>query len=249
MQTKTDGLIIRETNVGENDRILTILTRDRGVVRASARGARKMKGRYSAVCRLLSYSRLTLFHGREKYIIDDAEPVELFMGVRGNLEKLALAQYFCELGAFFAPQEEPAENYLRLTLNALHLLETGARPAALVKAVFEMRILVFSGYAPDLAACRTCGKAEGEMFFLPLSGILACGECFASGEQAVPLTRSALAALRHAAGADFERLFSFALPQEGLKQFASAAERFLLCHAERTFNTLEFYRGLAGQPE
>lgn len=243
MQIKTDGLVIRETNVGEDDKFVTVLTRDKGVLRASAKGARKLKGRFSSVCRLLTFSRYTLFSGREKYIIDDAEPLDFFMGVRTDLVKLSLAQYFCELSGALSPVEEQAELYLRLILNALHLLESEKRPQELLKAVFEMRILTLSGYMPDLVACRNCGVYEDAvMYFFPQEGNLCCRECH--GQGGVPLSAGALAALRHSVYADFEKLFSFTLSGQSLEEFAQAAEAFLLCRTERTFPTLEFYRGL-----
>ena len=79
MRQTTDALIIRENNnIGEADRFVTALTRDFGVVRASARGARNIKSRNASATQLLSYSRLTLYRGREKYIIDDVEPIRIF---------------------------------------------------------------------------------------------------------------------------------------------------------------------------
>lgn len=123
MRLTTEALIIRENNnIGEADRFVTALTRELGVVRASARGARNLKSRNASATQLLSYSRLSLYKGREKYIIDDAQPIQVFFDLRSDLEKLALAQYFCELAGLLAPQEEPAEDILRLMLNALHLL-------------------------------------------------------------------------------------------------------------------------------
>ena len=80
MRLTTDALIIRENNnIGESDRFVTALTRDLGVIRASARGARQLKNRSGAATKLLTYSRLTLFRGRDKYIIDEAEPLQLFL--------------------------------------------------------------------------------------------------------------------------------------------------------------------------
>lgn len=79
MRLTTDALIIRENNnIGEADRFVTALTRELGLVRASARGAQNMKNRNASATQLLSYSRLTLFKGREKYIIDEAEPLRIF---------------------------------------------------------------------------------------------------------------------------------------------------------------------------
>ena len=217
MQIKTDGLIIRELNVGEADRIVTILTREKGVVRASARGARSVKSRISPATQLLSHSGFTLFQGREKYIIDEAEPLHIFMGVRQDLDKLALAQYIAELTGALAPQEAEAEIYLRLALNALYLIETGKRPLGLIKAACGMRLLTIAGYMPDLVACRECGAYEADVMYLePRKASLICAACSPETPEGDPLSRGALAALRHTVYADFERLFAFSLPEAAL---------------------------------
>ena len=245
MQLKTDGLVIRELNVGESDRIVTILTRSQGVIRASAKGARTVKSRMTSATQLLSYGNFALFRGREKYIIDEVEPQHLFLGVRRDLERLSLAQYFAELEGFLAPQEDEAEIYLRLILNALALTEKGTRPLPLLKAAFEMRLLTMAGYMPDLVACRRCGAFEHDVMFLePAEGTLTCGGCAADGENGCALSRGALAAMRHTVYADFERLFSFELPEGPLSELARASERYLLCTLDRNFPTLEFYNGL-----
>jgi DNA repair protein RecO (recombination protein O) len=247
MQIKTDGLVIRDLNVGESDRIVTILTREKGVVRASARGARIVKSHISPATQLLSHSDFTLYQGRDKYIINDAEPLDFFMGVRQDLDKLALAQYICELEGCIAPQEAEAEVYLRLALNALHLIDSAKRPLALIKFAIEMRLLTVSGYMPDLVACSGCGVYEDDvMYFAPHSAGILCSKCHAEGANDDPLSKGALAALRHTVYADFERLFSFTLPQAALGQVARASEHYLLCCLERSFTTLEFYNGLAG---
>lgn len=245
MQLKTDGLIIRETDVGDYDRILTLLTRDHGVVHASARGGRRLKGRLGTNCRLLCYSRFTLFKGRDKYIIDDAETTEAFVGIRRDIEKLALAQYFCELALALSPADEPAEMNLRLILNAVFMLEKDKLRAGLIKAAYEIRLLTLSGYMPDLVACIVCGEYEPEngTFFYPNEGVLRCGACGGTTEGGgLSLCPSALAAMRHLAYAPFEKLFSFSLPPEAEKELCAASEAFMHCRLERSFPTLEFYK-------
>ena len=167
MTLETDGLVIAEQSVGESDRLATILTRDEGVVRAFARQAKKVGSAKASATQLFCYSRLTLYKGREKYVIDDARPVELFFDLRRDVERLALAQYFCELARTLAPQEAPAGDFLRLVLNALHFLSKGKKPPLLLKAVVEMRMLELSGYMPDLVGCRECGSYEADpmLFF------------------------------------------------------------------------------------
>jgi DNA repair protein RecO (recombination protein O) len=251
MQIKTDGLIVRDLNVGEDDRIVTILTRGKGIVKASARGARRVKSRFSTATRLLCYSDFTLFKGRDIYIIDNAQPIEFFLGVDKNLEGLALAQYFAQLCAYLAPQEEPAELFLRLMLNALNFIQTGKRPLALIKAAFELRILTMTGYMPDIVACASCGAYESQaMSFNPMTGTILCSDCQkdmpSDGKTKYILSKGALAAMRHIAYSDFEKVFSFTLPQPGLSQLCAAVEQYMLCQVERSFPTLEFYNTIAG---
>ena len=243
MKLTTDALIVRENNnIGESDRFVTALTRDCGLIRASVRGARNLKSRSSSATQLLCYSRLTLYRGREKYIVDDAEPIKVFFGVREQLDKLALAQYFCELAGVLAPQEEPAEEALRLLLNALHYLAEGSRPLPLLKAVTELRLLCQAGYMPSVAACSGCGAQDG-VWFSPLQGVLLCDTCHGT-VGAVPVSPAALAALRHIVYAPFERCFAFALPETETTTLGDVVERFLLAQLGRSFNTLEFYHSL-----
>ena len=82
MQINTDGLIIREQSIGESDRLVTVLTREQGILRAFVRGAKAMKSRSASSTQLLCYSRLSIYEGREKYIIDEAEPLRIFFDLK-----------------------------------------------------------------------------------------------------------------------------------------------------------------------
>lgn len=243
MKLTTDALIVRENNtIGESDRFVTALTRDNGVIRASVRGARNIKNRNSAATQLLCYSRLTLYRGRDKYIVDDAEPLKVFFEIREQLDKLALAQYFCELATVLAPREEPAEEALRLLLNALHYLAAGTRPLPLIKAVTELRLLCQAGYTPAIATCASCGCAEGA-WFSPVQGVLLCDSCRAA-TAALPLSPTVLTAMRHIVYAPFDRCFAFSLPATEAESLCHITERFLLAQLDRGFNTLDFYHSL-----
>ena len=138
MQIKTQGIIIREQVIGESDRLITALTQDEGVVRAFARRAKNLKDSKNSATGLLCYSRLNLYKGREKYIVNDAFPIEVFFGLRQDIVRLALAQYFCSLAAELVPEGVEAGEYLRLVLNALHFLSEGTRSPELLKPIVEL---------------------------------------------------------------------------------------------------------------
>ena len=243
MKLTTDALIIRENNaVGESDRFVTALTRSNGIVQASVRGARNIKNRNGSATQLLCYSRLSLYKGREKYIVDDAEPLQVFFEVRGQLDKLALAQYFCELAGVLAPREEEAETELRLLPNGLHYLSEGTRPLWLIKAVVELRLLCRAGYMPAVEYCAGCGCVDVDGFS-PSKGVLLCSRCSQGGD-VLPLTPNGLAAFRHIVYAPFEKCFAFSLPEAEGQAFGNVVERFLLTQLNRSFQTLEFYHSL-----
>lgn len=247
MRTDAEGLVIMEKCVGETDRLITILTRQKGILRAFVRrSGRAGNGRMSAT-RLFSYSRFTIFEGRDKYIVDDAQPIEVFFDLRKDIGRLSLAQYFCELSGELAPQDSEAGDYLRLILNALYFLCGGTRPNEVVKAAVEMRMLSLSGYMPDLVGCSECGRFESDaMFFLPLSGRIVCDVCGKpDGEPSVRLGKGALAGLRHTIYADFEKLFSFTLSPQGAGELAEAAEAYVLNTLGRSFETLRFYHRIS----
>ena len=146
-----------------------------------------------------------------------------------------------------APQEAPAGDFLRLLLNAFHFLQKGTKPLFLLKPVVEMRMLSFAGYMPNLVACSECGRYLADpMYFYPARGELACPDCAPRlGGAPMALPPGVLTALRHTVYADFEKLFSFTLPEAGLHALAAASERYVLCTLDRGFQTLIFFHGLA----
>lgn len=249
MRIDTEGLVIREKSVGESDRLITILTRKQGILRAFARQANNIRNGKLSATQLFSYSRFTIFVGRDTYMVDDAQPVQVFFELRKDMERLALAQYFCELAGVLAPEGEDAEEFLRLTLNALHFLCKGSRSPRVLKATVEMRMLSLAGYMPDLVCCEGCGCYEADvMYFSPRGGKIRCGACGVpdgAGPCSV-LGRGALTGMRHIVYADFEKLFSFSLSPESTKELSEAAERYTLCTLGRGFNTLDFYHEMEG---
>ena len=240
MALTAKGLIVREFHIGEADRFVTVLTDAYGVIRASVRGARRVNSRSGASTRLLSYATLSLVKGREKYIVDTAVPERVFFATGGEVEQIALAQYFCELFAAVSPQEEAAPAYLQLLLNSLHLLEKGEE-CDRIKATAELRLLSLAGYTPALSACR-CGKHQPPFAFDPVSGVLTCTACARGG---IPVSPTVLDAMRHIVSTEPARVFSFRLPAEATLQLAEICGRFVTCQLSRSFKTLEFYHSLS----
>lgn len=243
MKFRTEGLIIKEQNIGEQDKLLHVLTKSNGVVKAFARGAKNLKNGKSAATALLSYSMLTFHPGKNSLSVSDARTIRIFSKLRVDFKKMCLAQYFCELALTACPQEKPAGKYLSLILNALYLIDEGKRQEELVKPCLEMRLSAMAGYLPDLIMCKGCGVYTAPvMYFMPKTGTIECENCRSAGDGAIPLTESALTALRHTVYADDNKLFSFSLGEEGLRLLNRASEAYLQYRFEKEFKTLHFYK-------
>ena len=244
MRTNTDGLILKEQNIGEKDKLVTVLTRHNGLVRAFVRGAKSVNNRKNSSTGMFCFSKLCLYKTKESYIIDEAEPIELFFELRSDLEKLALAQYFSELIMTLVQEDEPAEEYLRLILNSLHFLAKGKMPIEQVKAITELRLMCIAGYMPNLIACDRCGEYEtNTMYFDVEDGLLYCENCM-SNSMLFPLDIGLIKALRHIAFSDFEKIYSFKMEDSALPDLSYITEKYLLSKLQRNFKTLEFYNSI-----
>ena len=146
MQTLT----LRAAPIKENDRLTTLLTKEQGVLRAFANGARKPGNPLHGATQPFAYGQVDIRRRRDTYTITEAQAEGVFFhGLAADITRLALANYFAALCIELCPQEEPAPEQLRLMLNALHFLSEGTRPQALLKAVVELRLLSLAGYMPD----------------------------------------------------------------------------------------------------
>ncbi len=244
MRTNTDGLILKEQNIGEKDKLVTVLTRHNGLVRAFVRGAKSFKNRKNSATGMFCYSKISLYKTKESYIIDEAEPLELFFGLREDLEKISLAQYFGELIINLVQEDEPAEEYLRLILNSLHFLSKGKMPIEQIKAITELRIMCIAGFMPNLIACDRCGEYETDtMHFDVEDGLLYCENCVPS-DMIFQLDIGLVKALRHIAFSDFEKIYSFKMEDYALPDLSYITEKYLLSKLQRNFKTLEFYKDI-----
>lgn len=242
------GVVLRETETKEADKILTLLTAERGRLSVIARGARRKSCRFAACAQSLAYSEWTLYQKGEWYYAHEGATLELFNGLRRDLDAMALGFYFAELTEAVTAGEAPAEELLRHLLNGLYALSALRRPPALVKPAFELKLLALAGYEPLADSCAYCGAPEPEQPRLDVvQGTLRCGKCGVreSGPSA-PLCRDSLAALRHIVYGSPKRLYAFTLGGEPLRRLSAAAEAFSAAQLERNFRTLDFYKSLQG---
>lgn len=243
---KTSGVVIRRTKVKDNDLMLTIFTRDLGVIRASARGARGFKNRLSAGTALFAYSEFVLYPGRELYKVNSCELLESFYSLTSNIERLAFATYIADLTGYVVQEEEGAERLLSLFLNTFYLFARWGGELRTVKCVYELKLLEFLGFAPCITECVVCGSGETP-FFSPAEGGLLCKTCQTELSTGREISASCLTAMQHVLASEDKKAFAFRLSPDVLEELEGHVAGLLSVFVDHEFYSLEYLNTVLGK--
>jgi DNA repair protein RecO (recombination protein O) len=175
---RAEAIVLRTHKLGEADRIITLLTRDRGKIRAVAKGVRRTKSKFGA--RLEPFSRVDLlvFEGKSLDIITQAESLNAYgQDLALDYSLWTAGQTMLETADRLTQEESiSAESQYLLLVGALRTLVSGEHAAALVLDAFLLRSLSLAGYSPNLDACVICGAAGVQPFFHVATGGALCVE-------------------------------------------------------------------------
>ena len=242
LQIVDKGLILRETPYKEADVMLSVLTECGGKISVLARGAKRKGSRMSAAVQLLTYSEFTLYESGGRYTLNEAEPIEMFFGLRNDIVKLALASYFAEVLEQAADEETINPELLRLGLNSLYALSNTNIPHDKLKAVFEIKVADLSGFTPNVFSCMSCGRSDNISLFDIRNGGILCEACNKGYRRNVDA--SVIDAIRYILTEDIKRIFNFSINDGSMKLLSAMSDEYLRVHFDRNFKTNAFYKGL-----
>lgn len=195
---RAEALILRRADFGEADRLVTLLTRGHGKVRAIARGARRPTSRHSGNLELFGHAQLLLRCGRDLDTISQSELLHPFRKVREDLEATSHAYYLAEVTDALVQPSDGAGRPFGLVLTAFQALEAGANPP-LLAAHFLLHLLDALGYRPELVVCLACGRSvqPGVNFLSVGQGGTLCPECGPKQAGAQPIGVGPLKVMRY----------------------------------------------------
>lgn len=193
MTYKTKGIILKRTNLGEADRILTVLSEKHGKIRIVAKGIRKTLSKLGGHLELFCLTDLMIAEGRNLDVVTGAETIKCFLRLRSNLETTHTAYYLAEIIENLMAENQAHPEIFYLLDDVLEHLENGK--SKLLLAYFELNFLNYSGFRPELYKCLKCSKKieSGENYFDFLSGGLMCADC---GKGNFKITDEAIKVLR-----------------------------------------------------
>jgi DNA repair protein RecO (recombination protein O) len=252
----TEAIVIRHSNFGEADRILTIMTPDLGKLRVIAKGVRKITSRKAGHVELFTRVKLLLARGRTFDIISQAETVEPYRPLREELLRGSTAHYLSELIDAFA-QEGSEDNALYdLLADGLGWVADSPDPA-LAARYFEMRLLTITGYRPQLFKCVRTGEAMDIEFtganaplyvsFSPLEGGVLSAAAARLSRDVMSVPVSAVRLLRVLQTRRYEEISAFEITPAIHAQAEQTMRRYLAFVLERTLRSTHFLRQLVSE--
>ncbi|MET8911908.1 DNA repair protein RecO [Micromonospora sp. NPDC004551] len=201
---RDDAVVLRVQKLGESDRIITLLTRRHGRLRAVARGVRRTTSKFGARLEPFGHVDLQLAgdpkgnHGSSLHTISQAEGIDLY-GKRflGDYPRYTAASAIAETAERLTPIErEPSLRLFQLTLGALRSLAIGEHATTLVLDAYLLRGMAFAGWAPALTACAVCGTPGRHRAFSVPAGGAVCPDCRPPGAaHPAPATIALMSAL------------------------------------------------------
>lgn len=225
--SKFRGIIMKESDVGEADKILTFFTKEYGKLHARAKGARKAKSKYMASSQIFSYGDFVVFSGNNFKSVTQADIIESFYDIRTDYEKLAYGSAVLEIIDKSTYEESENQEILRLILRTLQQLNKKDADGKLVFSAFIFKYLQISGYTPELAACVACGEEiDLNLLYFGPEGLV-CKNCRNTSGHTVCVNHAAVYAAEYILISDIKNMYNFKGDKNTIDNLRKMADIFL----------------------
>ncbi len=247
------GIVLKETLKGEGDKIVTVLTSKYGKIDILAKGVKNPKSKNAYAVQQFCYSEFELISRNYMYLLKTATIKDTHYQIRNDVKRFALASYFADIALTVCTENNDETEMLRLLLNSFYALsKMQSVPLWKIKAAFELKTMVTSGYMPQLSECGICQKGiaecankKGKYFFSLSDGSILCDSCADSGSVFVTeLGEDMVAAFAFIVHTPQSKMLSFELSDDGADMLSLICERYVSYHTGKDFKTLSFYKSI-----
>lgn len=225
---ETESLVLKSYNLAEADRIVVIFTRQHGLIRGVAKGAKRLKSRFGSTLEIFSTVQLSYFQKEERELvsIQNVELLESSFAQASDPAFLETFSYIADLLTEFAPPHDPSEKLYRMTKACLETAKADPNSLASVRLYFELWLLRLGGYLPDWSKCDSCRRSltKSEMANIQAHQQLYCSDCAkARGRQITAVEREVFHNVQKLSPSAFaEAVRESAQPVENVSRFMRA---------------------------
>lgn len=247
-QVRVTGIVLSVFPIGENDRRLTILTKEKGKIQVFARGCRKPNHPLFGVTQPLIYCDFMITEGRSASYLNSAEGRDYFPLLKTELEMIYYSTYFAELAEYFTVEGMDERNTLNLLFVTFKTMEKQQVALSLIRRIFEYRILQYYGIGLEVFRCLSCGREEQFQILSIENGGVYCESCRHEAEEKyfhqTRLTPAVLYALQYVSSAPLGRLYAFKLTEEVFAEFSWIVRHFMRIHVDHRFKAAKMLEAL-----
>ena len=239
------GMVLSVMPIGEYDKRITVLTKEKGKITAFARGARRPTSQILAASNPFSFGEFEFFEGRSTYTLVKATISNYFRELSTDPVKACYGFYFLEIADFYAQENNDGTGLLKLLYQTLRALGKSAFDPRLVRRIYELRILLEEGEYPVMFACRQCGKKENLKWFSVKNHGMLCSDCQRE-EGSILIGESTLYTLQSILSSEIEKLYTFRVSDDVLNQLEQVLNRYFTMQVSHNFQSLEILKTIAG---
>lgn len=232
------GIVIASGPIGEYDKRVVLLTRELGKISAFARGARRPGNHLMAACESFAFGTFILYPGKSSYTVEKADISNYFRELAAELTGAYYGYYFMELADYYARENENGGEMVKLLYYSFKALLDERIPNKLVRAVYELKQLVLNGQYPDFFSCGNCGEKEELAGFSIMTNSLVCSRC-RNQKGVIPVSASTVYALQFIVSVPVERLFTFTVTEEVLRELIRVMHLCMEAYVDRRMKSLE----------
>lgn len=213
MLQKCEGIVIRTTDYGETNKVITLYTREWGKIGVMARGAKKPNSRLSSVSQLFTHGYFLIQKGSGLGSVQQGEIISSFRSISEDLFMTAYASYIVELTDKCTEDKKPNPYHFELLFQTLNCLNEGYDPDIIMN-IYEMKMLNVMGLYPVLNQCSVCGSSDGHFSFSIREGGLLCHRCLDKDPYHFKISPAAVKLLRLFYNFDLSRLGNISVKEE-----------------------------------
>lgn len=239
-----NGIVLYATIVGEYDKRLVVLTKERGKITIFANGARRPGSQFRAASQSFVMGAFTVTVGRDYYNLHKVEVKEYFSELPLDMEKMCHASYFCELMSYYTREGDSCVNNLNLLYVTFKALIKGSMPNALIKAIYETRLMDIEGEGIHCYSCVKCSSKEITYISSKRGGLL-CDKCAKELNVTKGVSPTIIYTLQFIQSAPIGQLYGFSLSDDAMKELINVTDSFLNEHVDKKFKSLEILSSLA----
>ena len=232
--------------MGEQDKRVTILTKEGGKLQAIAKGAKSSRGKLSGSTQLFYYGDFLLDKGRTFYYIREVQILESFYSIRQDFLKVSYGAFMLETATVLSLDGQENRDLLFLLLKGLMALKAEGQDDQTIAMTFAMRSVSDNGFRPQIDHCDMCGRPvdEGSAWaFIIGRGALTCPDCQRkTQEYGKRVSATVLRALKYIVTSPVDRVYRFAILPEFGQELASLVEEYVVTHTGQNYASLTFMK-------